>query len=260
MQNASYPKYKPNICRRSCQLLPSQPPGWQPRNRCRAQASAGTTPPQAKWPTPLSRAGSVPIEGLGQKLSGWTGLGGVGVVARGRLSGGSEAAAQGPRAQRRTWALKGNPGESVLPHPPLLAMLFRKTSSSSESGNSWIFQCLYFQPDDIGRTLNCALGTKARAFHVELPVTPDKKRLYYYPVSLVWLQRLQQLPGPLGPWTGTSVTSCAEKPPHEAFYGLKNAGEALAWRACSGGHLRRWSAGRDTSGMRAPALGWGGRT
>lgn len=160
MQNASYPKYKLNICRRSCQLLPSRPPGWQPRNRCRAQASAGTTPPQAQWPTPVSRAGNVPIEGSGQKLSGRTGLGGVGVVARGRLSGGSRGSctrAEGPEEDR---ALKGNPAESVLPHPLAPQMLFRKTSSSSESGNSWIFQRPYFQAADTCRTLNSARALK----------------------------------------------------------------------------------------------------
>lgn len=44
--------------------------------------------------------------------------------------------------------------------------------------------------------------------------------------------------GTLALWTGTTVISCAVgagKPPHEVVYGLKNTGETVAWRACSGG-------------------------
>lgn len=164
MKNASYPKYKPNV--QALGPAATKPAvGLAASDRCQVPAPAGTTPPQAERPTPSAgRAGRVPIEGLGQKLSGWTG--------------GWETAGDGGKRKafrrllrwgQRTWNLKGKPAESEFSHPQLLGMLLRKRSSSSKSGNSCIFQCLHFQPADICRTLICAPGTRA-ACHMDIQV------------------------------------------------------------------------------------------
>lgn len=110
MKNASYPKYKPNV--QALGPAATKPAvGLAASDRCQVPAPAGTTPPQAERPTPSAgRAGRVPIEGLGQKLSGWTG--------------GWETAGDGGKRKafrrllrwgQRTWTLKGKPAESVFP-------------------------------------------------------------------------------------------------------------------------------------------------
>ena len=162
MKQASYAKYKPNICRRSGQLPPSRQPGWQPWNRCRAPALAGTTPP---WAEPTLQSGQHSHGGLGPKA--------VWLDRVGRCRGDGERQAF-KRALHGAPAPRGGPGirretplSQCFPTLQLLETLARKRPSSSKSGNSWIFQCLYFQSAAICRTSNCAPGTRTRACHVK---------------------------------------------------------------------------------------------
>lgn len=142
-------------------------------DRCRVPAPAGTTPPQAGRPTPLGRAGSTPIQGLGPKLPGWTGWG-----PRGE---------EGFRRELPRGRAPRGPGIWETPlsqcFPALqLKMLFGKTSSPSESGKSWIFQCLSFQSADICRH-SAVPWAPGQEVHGETPAARTRTEAVHCPLT-----------------------------------------------------------------------------
>lgn len=171
-ENASYPKYKRNV-----QAL--GPAATQPA----ARLAASDRCPRPHRLVPLLRGLSGPRPWQAEPAafpkrtrakSCQAGLGGGG-TSRGRWrEGGFQEVAVRGRGGRRTWNLKGNPAESVLPNPQLLGMLLRKRSSSSKFGNSCIFQCLYFQQLTLVKHFIWAPGTRAGAFHMDIPAPPTR--------------------------------------------------------------------------------------